>query len=490
MCVLMFATGVMHGSIGLRLRAAVPFALLLGGAIVWSNDSRPIEERLVAMCAVLGGMAGAHALCITLDRLQEAVSQREQEKDRLYYDFVLMEKSFRRLSNEAGAPAGAPDSNAASSSSGAPDDEEAAAAPDGLALALLQRRGVGGAGPSGLVAASDAAGYPSPASHHTAKCSPPEGSESGRATCGDAGDLGTQTDLGYSPPTAATFLPPSALPTLFGRCGGGGRSGSAGSSGIPLYDLSSRQQRADVESLLAQGETSAPPPSPAAPRREGPWAPLGSYVGAAGAPGAASGSGWPVGGGEWQQRVARLGRGTSSQTSQGTDPELNDIYDASGRHSAAGRRSDSHGASPPKGRRSSLSPVVGSLPGSLATSPPKGLFTIRSRKASKESVVDYEYLEAGPSAASSASERGGVPRDPATGLSPGAAPDTDTSSSDSDEPRRPARGSCPFEPPRRAGRSDRVTPPARLKAKIARLLAATEATAAAAERTELLGDAP
>ena len=55
MCVLMFATGVMHGSIGLRLRAAVPFALLLGGAIVWSNDSRPIEERLVAMCAVLGG---------------------------------------------------------------------------------------------------------------------------------------------------------------------------------------------------------------------------------------------------------------------------------------------------------------------------------------------------------------------------------------------------------------------------------------------------
>ena len=145
MCVLMFATGVMHGSIGLRLRAAVPFALLLGGAIVWSNDSRPIEERLVAMCAVLGGMSGAHALCITLDRLQEAVSQREQEKDRLYYDFVLMEKSFRRLSNEAGAPAGAPDSNAASSSSGAPDDEEAAAAPDGLALALLQRRGVGGA---------------------------------------------------------------------------------------------------------------------------------------------------------------------------------------------------------------------------------------------------------------------------------------------------------------------------------------------------------
>ena len=129
MCVLMFATGVMHGSIGLRLRAAVPFALLLGGAIVWSNDSRPIEERLVAMCAVLGGMSGAHALCITLDRLQEAVSQREQEKDRLYYDFVLMEKSFRRLSNEAGAPAGAPDSNAASSSSGAPDDEEAAAAP-------------------------------------------------------------------------------------------------------------------------------------------------------------------------------------------------------------------------------------------------------------------------------------------------------------------------------------------------------------------------
>ena len=114
MCVLMFATGVMHGSIGLRLRAAVPFALLLGGAIVWSNDSRPIEERLVAMCAVLGGMSGAHALCITLDRLQEAVSQREQEKDRLYYDFVLMEKSFRRLSNEAGAPAGAPDSNAAS----------------------------------------------------------------------------------------------------------------------------------------------------------------------------------------------------------------------------------------------------------------------------------------------------------------------------------------------------------------------------------------
>ena len=46
----------------------------------------------MAMCAVLGGMAGAHALCITLDRLQEAVSQREQEKDRLYYDFVLMEK--------------------------------------------------------------------------------------------------------------------------------------------------------------------------------------------------------------------------------------------------------------------------------------------------------------------------------------------------------------------------------------------------------------
>ena len=117
MCVLMFATGVMHGSIGLRLRAAVPFALLLGGAIVWSNDSRPIEERLVAMCAVLGGMSGAHALCITLDRLQEAVSQREQEKDRLYYDFVLMEKSFRRLSNEAGAPAGAPDSNAVSSAS-------------------------------------------------------------------------------------------------------------------------------------------------------------------------------------------------------------------------------------------------------------------------------------------------------------------------------------------------------------------------------------
>ena len=63
--------------------------------------------------------------------------------------------------------------------------------------------------------------------------------------------------------------------------------------------------------------------------------------------------------------MARLGRGTSSQTSQGTDPELNDIYDASGRHSAAGRRSDSHGTSPPKGRRSSLSPVVGSLPGSL-----------------------------------------------------------------------------------------------------------------------------
>ena len=108
--------------------------------------------------------------------------------------------SFRRLSNEAGAPAGAPDSNAASSSSGAPDDEEAAAAPDGLALALLQRRGVG-AGPSGLVAASDAAGYPSPASHHTAKCSPPEGSESGRATCGDAGDLGSA--VGLSPPTAA-----------------------------------------------------------------------------------------------------------------------------------------------------------------------------------------------------------------------------------------------------------------------------------------------
>ena len=188
--------------------------------------------------------------------------------------------------------------------------------------------------------------------------------------------------------------------------------------------------------------------------------------------------------------MARLGRGTSSQTSQGTDPELNDIYDASGRHSAAGRRSDSHGASPPKGRRSSLSPVVGSLPGSLATSPPKGLFTIRSRKASKESVVDYEYLEAGPSAASSASERGGVPRDPATGLSPGAAPDTDTSSSirTSLGDRRAARAW--FEPPRRAGRSDRVTPPARLKAKIARLLAATEATAAAAERTELLGDAP
>ena len=174
----------------------------------------------------------------------------------------------------------------------------------------------------------------------------------------------------------------------------------------------------------------------------------------------------------------------------GTDPELNDICDASGRHSAAGRRSDSHGASPPtKKRLSSLSPVVGSLPGSLATSPPKGLRTIRSCKASKESVVDYEYLEAGPSAASSASERGGVSRDPATGLSPGAAPDTDTSSSDSDEPRRPARGS-PLEPPRRAGRSDRVTPPARLKAKIARLLAATEATAAAAERSELLGDAP
>ena len=89
MCVLMFATGVMHGSIGLRLRAAVPFALLLGGAIVWSNDSRPIEERLVAMCAVLGGMSGAHALCITLDRLQEAVSQREQEKDRLLHLEVL-----------------------------------------------------------------------------------------------------------------------------------------------------------------------------------------------------------------------------------------------------------------------------------------------------------------------------------------------------------------------------------------------------------------
>ena len=102
MCVLMFATGVMHGSIGLRLRAAVPFALLLGSAIVWSNDSRPIEERLVAMCAVLGGMSGAHALCITLDRLQEAVSQREQEKDRLYYDFVLMEK--RRAHCRRGSP--------------------------------------------------------------------------------------------------------------------------------------------------------------------------------------------------------------------------------------------------------------------------------------------------------------------------------------------------------------------------------------------------
>ena len=192
--------------------------------------------------------------------------------------------------------------------------------------------------------------------------------------------------------------------------------------------MSSRQQRADVESLLAQGETSAPPPGPAAPRREGPWAPLGSYVGAAGAPGAASGSGWPVGGGEWQQRVARLGRGTSSQTSQGTDPELNDIYDASGRHSAAGRRDDSHGASPPKAPLVALA-VVGSAAGPLATSPPKGLFTIRSRKASKESVVDYEYLEG----------RGRAPRRrppsvvacrgiPPPGCRP-ARPDTDTSSS-------------------------------------------------------------
>ena len=190
----------------------------------------------MAMCAVLGGMSGAHALCITLDRLQEAVSQREQEKDRLYYDFVLMEKSFRRLSNEAGAPAGAPDSNAASSSSGAPDDEEAAAAPDGLALALLQRRGVGGAGLVGPRRGLGRGGLSVAGEPPHGQVFASEGSESGRATCGDAGDLGTRRS-GLSPPTAATFLPPSALPTLFGRCGGGGLQRQRGQQWHPALRL-------------------------------------------------------------------------------------------------------------------------------------------------------------------------------------------------------------------------------------------------------------
>ena len=263
-----------------------------------------------------------------------------------------MEKSFRRLSNEAGAPAGAPNSKPRRPRPARPTRRRRRRRRP--RSALLQRRGVGGAGPSGLVAASDAAGYPSPASHH-GQVFASRGGESGRATCGD----GRPRQRRW--PVAAhrrDLPPPSALPTLFGRCGGGGRSGSGAAAldlrqhgpmlgRCSLGERRRRRRRAPrrrgagrgrrLARTLARRARRAPPPVPVGPSA------------------AASGSSvWRDSAAAPRHRRARVRTPSSTFTMRRAA-----IRPPGGARLARRR--------PPRGRRSSLSPVVGSLP---ARSPP------------------------------------------------------------------------------------------------------------------------